>query len=128
MLRARRWVVSSFLFVVVAASCAPTATGGGSRSPNVITREDIEGTNYSTAYEVVRRFRPQWLRARSAPSFGGEFEVMVYLDNVRFGEVGSLSSIPAQNLERVEWVDAGTATQRWGTGNAGGAIAVVTRR
>lgn len=117
------------LFALSLAACASAAPSSGTtRNPNLITQADIQATNYSSAYEVVQRFRPQWLRARQAPSFGGEFPIMVYLDNVRYGEIDSLRSIPAPSVETMEWVDAGTATQRWGTGNAGGAIAITTQR
>lgn len=117
------------LFALSLSACASGAPSSGTtRTPNLITQEDIQGTNYSSAYEVVQRLRPRWLRARQAPSFGGEFAIMVYVDNVRYGEVESLRSIPAPTVGSMEWIDAGTATQRWGTGNAGGAIAVTTQR
>ena len=107
-------------------AAAGGAAGGG--SPDLITREQIEQQSFSTALEVVQRLRPQWLRVRAAPSFGGPAPIMVYMDNVHYGTADELRSISAQNIERLEWVDATTATQRWGTGNAGGAIAIVTRR
>lgn len=116
------------LAVFVVGACAPATAGGDRRNPDVISETEITAANTGSAYDVVQRLRPQWLRARSAPSFGGNFVVMVYVDNIQFGEVEALRSIPAQSVAELEWIDATTATQRWGTGNAGGAIAVSTRR
>lgn len=117
----------SILLAVLMSACAPAASGGPRRNPDLIPQESITGTNFSTALDIVQRLRPQWLRARSQ-GFGGGITASVYVDDVRFGDLDSLRSIPAQSVAEIEWIDAGTATQRWGTGNMGGAILVRTRR
>jgi hypothetical protein len=86
-------------------------------------------TSSGTAYEAVRLIRPQWLRTRGVSSFSGEPDpIIVYVDNVRFGEAESLLSLSLPNVEEIERIDATSATQRWGTGHSGGVLAVTTRR
>lgn len=126
--RRQAWLVPLLSFVLIAGCAAGGARSGGGGNPDVITREQIDEYNFSSALEVVQRIRPQWLRARNTPSFGGPVPIMIYMDNVQFGTINQLGSVSAQNVERLEWVDATTATQRWGTGNAAGAIVIVTRR
>ena len=111
----------------ILASCGPAAMGGQGRNPDLIGQADIAEANASTALDLVQRLRPQWLRARSQ-SFDGGVGASVYVDDVRFGDLDSLRSISAQTVQEIEWIDSGEATQRWGTGNMGGAILVRTRR
>jgi hypothetical protein len=101
---------------------------GPRRDADRITRAEIMGTTFGSAYEVVQSLRPQWLRSRAAPTLISPNEVVVYVDNIRLGGVQALQSVRASDLETLERIDAPTATQRWGTGHAGGVIAIQTRR
>ena len=114
----------SIVPMLSACASAGAGSGEGSRNPDVLLAEEIETQNFTNALEAVQRLRPQWMRRRGA----GPDPIMVYVDGVRFGESNDLQSIPISNVERLEWVDASTATQRWGTGNTAGAIAVTSRR
>ena len=121
----RHFSLLLMVIAVAAASCAPAGTGGTSRNRDVLTREEIRQTQAGNVYEVVQRLRPQWLRPRTA-GFVGSGEISVYVDDVRFGTTESLQTVSAQTVEELRWIDAATATQRWGTGNASGAIAITT--
>lgn len=118
------------LLVLGLAGCSAAASSGGGGDRDVILAEQIEGYGFTNALDVVRRLRPQWLRVRSAPSLqsAGPVEIVVYVDEIRYGDPSSLGNVTAPAIERIQWIDATTATQRWGTGHAGGVIAVTTRR
>lgn len=97
---------------------------------NVVTGEAIMETRVATAFEALERLRPEFLRARgpfSMRSPGAGLPV-VYVDNVRAGDINQLRSIPASSVSLIEFISAADATTRWGTGHAGGALLVHTRR
>jgi hypothetical protein len=112
---------------------AGAACGGRSAAPErpshsrVLTYEQIHTYNASNALDLIRALRPVWLQKRGQQSLNFEGDIMVYLDNVRYGTVQVLRSIPTTGITRIEYFDASAATQRWGTGHSHGAIAISTR-
>lgn len=127
--RARR---SLLLFFLSAAAACSNATSGGPSSSgtrDLLTLDQIQETRLASAFEVVQRLRPNWLRMRATtvPGGGEPLEISVYVDNVRFGGVEALRGMSTESVERMQWIDGPSATQRWGTGNAAGAILVTTR-
>ena len=123
----RGFVLLALLALV--AACAPAATGGGTGGdPDLIVAADIPEGRFNSAFEIVQSMRPRWLRVRSSGSLGNDDGgVVVYLDNIRQGGVEELRSLSPAIIVRMEWIDAPTATQRWGTGHTEGAIAISTR-
>ncbi|MEX2582600.1 MAG: hypothetical protein WD766_04980 [Gemmatimonadota bacterium] len=118
----------SLLVLLSFGGCSAAAAGSGGGNPDVITADDLSELSSTNLYEAVQRLRPQWLRTRGISSFGGEPDpIMVYVDNVRYGEVRELTGFRIEAIEEVERIDATSATQRWGTGHAGGVLLVSTR-
>lgn len=137
------------LLVSQALACA---SGGGSSttaaepqrargSANLITETEIAQGAYQTALEIVQSLRPAMMRARtsatSAPSATSPAlsetaavsgSVVVYMDESRLGDLPTLSSIPAQRVKEIRYVNARDATTRWGTGHANGVIQVITKK
>lgn len=139
-------LVTSFM-VATLTGCAPqtapdpfsTARLGPAASfdlseahPDEITREEISsrGQNVVTAYALIRRLRPAWLRARGQTSFtsGAASYPIVYIDEVRHGGLPTLHRIPTAEILRLEFYSTADATTRWGTGHPSGVINVVTGR
>lgn len=122
-------LVLTALPVLLFAACgtATRATGGGDR--NVITAEEIASTRVSNAYEAVQRLRPEFLRSRGPVSIQNPDAGLpvVYVDGVRFGDLTQLRNIAATTVQSIEFVSASDATTRWGTGHAGGVLAVKTK-
>lgn len=58
----------------------------------------------------------------------GQSEIAVYMDGMRLGGVEELRRIPANEVAAVEFLDGPSATIRFGTGHAQGAIVVTGRR
>lgn len=130
---------------MTAAACASSGSGSATqsgaqratRSPNLITQAELDATDATDAYQAIQRLRPQMLQAKRGPTTmaagttqgGGAMadEIQVYVDNQRFGTLSALSSIPKSEIREIRWLSASEATQRFGTGNAAGAI-VLTRR
>lgn len=115
-------------------ACAPVGTPGASaaeraprRASDRLTIEEIRVTSFPNALEVVQRLRPRWLLGRGPDSIMDSTPVLVYLDNVRMGGPETMSSIPASSVLSMQFLDAGAATTRWGTGHTSGAILVLTR-
>ena len=96
-------------------------------SRNVITREQILESNVLNAFDAVRRLRPNWLRTRVS-AMGTPPPVRVYVDGVSVGNADYLSNVRIDIIQRLVYYSPADATTKWGTGHAGGAIEVVTRR
>lgn len=116
------------LLLLLAAGCA---TSGGSTTlsgnTDLIERDDILGSNRGTAYEVIEMLRPQWLRARSDQSVLREGGILVYVDDVRYGDLNSLRAISAREVFRMQRYSSTAASQRWGPGHSDGVIYISTR-
>ena len=121
--------VSSLLLFVFFAGCAGTGTAGGG-NPSTIGAEQLREMDPEglTVLQVVQRLRSNWLRPRGTTSFGGGASIpQVIVDGVPIGPVDELARLNAREVEGVEFLSAGDATTRFGTGYPGGAILVRTR-
>ncbi len=110
--------------------CAAGGGGSGpSRSSNTLLAEEIAEFPSVTAYEAVEQARPRWLHIRSAPTTGSPMPTppVVYLDGLRVGDLMELRRIRANVVEKMQFLSASDATNRFGTNHAGGAILVTTR-
>lgn len=118
--------------VVVLAACSGARQDGEPRSSlNLITAEQIEETRATNAYELVERLRSRWLRTQGRtqlrPGATEEFEVQVYLDDVRLGGVDRLREIPSGDVAHVRYFPPTEASARYGFDHGAGVIAVSTR-
>ena len=100
---------------------------GGS---NLILESEIAASAAENALDIVQQLRPSMLRARAATGNpdGETGGVSVYVDNVRTGGTESLRNLTRFVIKEIRFLNAGDATQRFGTGNMSGAILVTTRR
>jgi len=125
--------LASRLAVLLCASalvgCATTSSGErrASTDPELITFEEIRAAEASDVYTLIQRLRPRWLQMRGRQSIIMPEDVMVYLDNARYGGLASLRNLSTGGVTSLTYVDARTATQRWGLNHGHGAIVVSTR-
>jgi hypothetical protein len=110
------------LFSLVAA-CKSVPSSRPEGSTNIILRDQILAASYPTAYDAVRALHPNWLIRRSQRR-GNEGIIWVYVDNSRYGDVGTLRNVPGASVSSIRRIDAGTATTRWGLGHTEGVILV----
>lgn len=112
----------AFLVVAVAGACATSGGSGTSRNSNRITAEELETVATFSAYEAVRRLRPQWLRVRTQAS-----PPVVFLDGVQMGGPEVLNNFRASQFREMLHRSGPDATTLYGTGVAGGTIELVSR-
>lgn len=99
-------------------------------SSTLITREELEKSVYTNAYDAVRQLRPHWsaaarLRSGAEREAAGEAGVIiVYLDGIRMGDTESLRQVELTEVIEIRYFDAREATNRFGTGHPAGAISV----
>ena len=118
------------LSAACASSSASGAGGGPKPGPNLITADEISRVNVINAFEAVQKLRPSMLRQRQVASANAQSngELVVYVDNNRFGDVESLRQITASSIAMLRYYSASEAQTKWGSGHPGGAIEVVTKR
>ncbi|MDQ3515676.1 MAG: hypothetical protein M3403_02735 [Gemmatimonadota bacterium] len=112
------------------------------RDRNVLTAEEIDEASASTVYELVRSKRPRWLSVRGSSTlrtsagtdmlgkpmtYPAEAEIAVYIDDVKHGSQETLRSMSTNTIETIQYLDAGSATQRFGTNHEYGAILIRLR-
>jgi len=101
-------------------------------SANVITFSEIESApqDANTAYDIVSRLRPMMMRPRNqtAGVAGAEFGVIVFVEDVRLGDVEQLRTVMRSTLYEIRYINATDATTRWGTGYSNGVILLRLKR
>lgn len=110
---------------------------------NKIEAEELRAAPSTNLHQLIKSKRGQWLNTRgttnystvsgmgldgSAVSNASEAEIIVYVDNARYGTQESLRSLQTDEVETIEYLNATNATQRFGTGHLHGAIVVTRRR
>lgn len=98
---------------------------------NKIVRAEIDerASDAKTAYDIVRRLRPQFLRARPSGSIQNRSPVpiKVYVNGAQnHGGVDYLNSIAAESVQEIEYLNGQDATTRFGTDHESGAIMIRT--
>jgi len=117
---------------LASAACAPVIApqsgyGDGARhNSTVIEREDIAASSATNAYDLIKGSHPLWLERRGAHSVQGADDIVVYIDNARFGGVASLRQIQLMSIMEVRYFDAAAANYRFGPGHSQGAIQLLT--
>jgi len=112
------------------ASCAAgPASGSSSPSSNVITPQQLDEVqaNAQNVWEAIERLRPNWLVSR-ASTMRERIDPVTYVDGRYFGDLESLRRIGILEAREVRRLSAHEATLLYGTGHAGGVIAVSTGR
>ena len=123
-----RFITSiSCLIVVALAACATTNSKTTLSRHNLIQLEQIREQHVSDAYDLIRTLRPQWLRSRGHRSFHFNKtapDLTVYVNDSKYGDIDSLSSIPTEQIKEIRFMNAGEAAIRYGWNHSGGAILI----
>jgi len=111
--------------------CTPGGSpASASRNANVIRTAEVEASTATNAYDLVHQLRPTWLRGRGSPDLRGSPPDLpiVYIGTTRQGPMETLRGIPTNGILELRFINAVTATTRYGNGHGGGVIEVVLRR
>lgn len=117
--------------VLLAGGCTPGGSPASqSRNVNVIRTAEVEGSTATNAYDLIHQLRPAWLRGRGSPDLRGSPPDLpvVYIGTTRQGPLETLRGIPSNGILELRFINAVTATTRYGNGHGGGVIEVILRR
>ncbi|MFQ5675001.1 MAG: hypothetical protein ACE5G1_03820 [bacterium] len=115
----------SVLVVMTLLGCAAVGSTNAtklSHRPNLITAEEIHLSTANQAYDLIRALRPQWLRGRGYKSLQNPAEV--YVNEIRYGDINSLSTITKEMIKEIKFLNIGEATVRFGPNHSSGAILI----
>jgi hypothetical protein len=128
--------LARFSILAAVIACASSGKTGAElrSSPDRLTAAEIRDSNASNAYELIRRLRPQWLRAPGGGSMSGGVvanqTILVYLDGHRVGDVTTLSTISVNGVTSMQFLDASrapTVLNDIPRGSIAGAIVIKTQ-
>ncbi len=128
----RTWSAALVAGTLALSACATSSSGTGRRTTDHITAAEIATTSANNAYELIERLRPSWLRPPGSGSLSGGVRsqvILVYLDGVRLGDLGSLRSLSVSGIRSLQWLDAARASTvlpEVGSDPIGGAIVIRT--
>lgn len=128
-----RMVAIAFLGAVALGSACMTARRTTSSPVNraVIQEAELDASRAPSVLEVVRQLRPEWLQRASAGvrSIGGVDgdQLNVYVDNTRYVGAAVLGQLSPNGVREIRFLSASEAQMRFGEGNTGGVIHVITR-
>lgn len=123
--------VSTLLAAALLACSAPSLGRGELSSSQIITEDEIDASQATSAYEAIHKLRANFLSYRGETSFNPRTSSpypTVYVDDQEFGPIASLHTIPASEIALIRLYRAGEATTKFGIGNMGGVIAIRTKQ
>ncbi len=132
-----RMLVFGLVPVVWIAACAPAPVENGlvpvtrEAAPRyVVTSSEIEATGLSSAFDALRRLRPEMLTRRVNVVAPDPYDGLpvVYVDRVLIGKLELLSTVPAGVVREIRYYSPVAAKHEVGAFHPGGVIAVVTRK
>jgi hypothetical protein len=130
----RATIVLIGISLAACASGSPSADGESlslraAPARNVLTAAEIVAARVSDAYQAVTQLRPDFLRRRATSAAVTPVKsaaVSVYLDDLPFGNVESLRTIPLERVRVIRYLTPFDADLRWGGSHPAGAILVTT--
>ena len=115
--------------LLTASSCASMKRAEEGTDRNIITADEIQSANVSTAYDVITKLHANYLHSRGQNSILLKQlkEPTVFLDNVEYGSIASLRNIPASNCAEIRFIEGWDAMTKYGSDHVAGVIQVYTR-
>ena len=113
-----------------AATSAEGTDGSEFRDPNVITAAQLyaSGLMGSTAFDVIRTMRPQFLVDSRAGNSVSTQPTMVSVNGGELHPLSYLRNIPTSTIAEIRYLREGEAGQRLGPRTAGSAVILVSLR
>ena len=108
------------------ASRVPTTS---SYNADVITLAEAGSVNAGSAYDLIKKTRPNFLSYRGPATLIGTSPSMptVYVDGMKYGTIESLRQIPVAWVAEVRMYRVSAASP-FGSENTGGVLAITTHR
>ena len=125
------WGTILTLVVATLLACSPPRLGPGQHlDSQLITRDEIDASGATNAFEVIRKLRANFLAYRGETSLDPAKSrpyPTVYLDGQEFGSIETLRTIPASQISSIRLLRSSELTTKYGAANTGGVIAITTR-
>jgi hypothetical protein len=119
------------MLIALATACAGAARPQKSVSSNrsVVTDVEIPTSGTESAYDLIQRIRPEYLRAKPTQSYSGATSAVapppsVFLDGQRMGELADLRQISAPTLSMIRYYGIEEGKQKFGMQYGGGVIEI----
>jgi len=124
-----RWIVVTFAFAASVAGCTHRPTGSGNVNSSIITREEIEQSHASNAYDVISRLRGRYLTARGKNSIHLDPQTypVVFLNDQEYGALSALRNVSADGIEQIRYYTGTEAAMRFGAQYGAGVIQLISR-
>lgn len=115
------------LFVGFLAACSKPNTAAS--RDNVITQDMIEAASAITAWDVVARYRGDFIRNRGPTSItlGTQDIPVVFLNDVYYGPIESLRDIRAAEIAEIDFYSGTDAVIKFGSRYGSGVIQCKSR-
>ena len=117
------------LVTLTTTACATASTGTRrvvSQRHNVISFQEIVEERASSAYDLIEKLRPFYLRGRTGGLMGAP--PIVYMDDIMLGDVTELRGINARDVLEIRYVRGEEMLFRSQEASGHQVIQVVTRR
>ena len=126
-LRAKIGRLPLLMAVVLLAGCAPPRNVvPGEYNANAISEFELRNSSAQTAYEAIRKLRPNFLNYQAQTSVGNPAPGLpvVYLNERFAGDLSVLTQILVSQVESIRFYKAADAMIKYGTNRTGGVIAL----
>jgi hypothetical protein len=117
-----------------AAACASGGATAGSAQTNrsVITAAEIPTTGTESAYELIQRLRPEYLRTKPTQTYVGATSndappPALFFNGQRIGALEDLHGIPAPSLSMIRYYSIEEGKRKFGMQYGGGVIEIKYR-
>lgn len=108
----RGFALACVALAILVVGCAPRSASPDSSPVRggraTVTADEMAPAGAGNALEIVRRFRPSWLRP-TAP----QDQIAVFVDESQFGWVESLAQVSSSIIVSIEYMDRGAIQARF---------------
>jgi hypothetical protein len=118
---------ASVLFLT---ACVPAGQNNQAEyNASVISEAEIDASGGTTAYEVIKKVRANFLsyRGETTIHMSSPTSPMVFVDGQLFGDINALKQLMAPQIAEIRLYRSWEATTKFGTGYMAGVIAVTSR-
>src|SRR5436853_88395 len=111
-----RRIVTVLALAVSAAGCTYRPAGSGNVNTSVITRDEIEQSRATNAYDVISRLRGRYLNSRGMNSIHLDPQTypIVFLNDQEYGSLGVLRNVSSDGIEQIRYYTGPEAVTKFG--------------
>lgn len=125
-----RLIASIIAAACLLSACARSNSAGPQRgSSNVLSAEQLAGTNSSNLFDAIFKLRPDWLNTRGPTSVTNPTPTLasVYMGGSNLGKIDYLRQVGVLDVSEVRFWEAARASARFGQGHPRGVIELIRK-